>query len=275
MGTVSAAAEALVVHRATVIRHIDNLEASLGCKLFQRHGRGYTMTECGQDLLKTASMVDNEFMQFKARTHMQGELSGEFIVTSLEFIAPILLPALKAFQDAHPKLVIRYITSQDLFKLEFGHAHIAIRSGAKPEHPDYVVKPFQYLDYGLFAHKDYVEKFGKINNIHDLTELENHRFLCSEAISPKSPIQKWLRTYIPEKNLLFHSNSKNVQHHGVLAGIGIGAVLLKEAEQFAELIEVYPFQPEWRVVNWLVTHGDLHRSEKVQRFLRLLAKMTV
>ena len=33
LGTVSAAADTLNVHRATVIRHIDHLEAELGAKL--------------------------------------------------------------------------------------------------------------------------------------------------------------------------------------------------------------------------------------------------
>ena len=51
LGTVSAAAESLGVHRATVIRHIDALEAELGRKLFQRHIRGYTPTEAA--LLKS------------------------------------------------------------------------------------------------------------------------------------------------------------------------------------------------------------------------------
>ena len=40
IGTVSGAAEALGVHHATVIRHIDALETRLGVKLFQRHARG-------------------------------------------------------------------------------------------------------------------------------------------------------------------------------------------------------------------------------------------
>ena len=42
LGTVSAAAEVLGVHRATVIRHIDALEAELGGTLFHRHNTGYT-----------------------------------------------------------------------------------------------------------------------------------------------------------------------------------------------------------------------------------------
>ncbi|NKW72158.1 LysR family transcriptional regulator, partial [Rhodobacteraceae bacterium R_SAG10] len=60
LGTVSAAAEALGVHHATVIRHIDALEARLGVKLFQRHARGYTMTEAGEDLRQVASTTDEQ-----------------------------------------------------------------------------------------------------------------------------------------------------------------------------------------------------------------------
>ena len=61
LGTVSGAAEALGVHHATVIRHIDALEGRLGVKLFQRHARGYTATEAGRDLLQVASATAEQF----------------------------------------------------------------------------------------------------------------------------------------------------------------------------------------------------------------------
>ena len=46
-GTVSGAAATLGVHHATVIRRIDALEASLKARLFQRHTRGYALTDAG------------------------------------------------------------------------------------------------------------------------------------------------------------------------------------------------------------------------------------
>ncbi|MCG8540561.1 MAG: LysR family transcriptional regulator, partial [Clostridia bacterium] len=54
MGQISGAAEALGIHRATVHRHIDMLEASLGAKLFLRHAKGFTPTELGLELLRVA-----------------------------------------------------------------------------------------------------------------------------------------------------------------------------------------------------------------------------
>ncbi len=84
VGTVSGAADVLGVHHATVIRHIDALEERLGVKLFQRHARGYTATEAGEDLLRVAQATDDQFSQLASRIKGQGnDVDGELVVTSL------------------------------------------------------------------------------------------------------------------------------------------------------------------------------------------------
>ena len=146
LGTVSAAAECLGVHRATVIRHIDSLEGVLGEKLFQRHSRGYTPTEVGLDLMRVAKTTDEQFSQLVGRTKGRKiELSGEFVVTSLYVVAPMLIPVINAFQNQHPNIVVRYMASDRIFRLEHGEAHVAIRTGPRPEHPDNVAQPFHKL----------------------------------------------------------------------------------------------------------------------------------
>ena len=79
MGTVSGAAEVLGVHHATVIRHIDAIESRLGVKLFQRHARGYTPTEAGDDLLRVAQATEDQFSQLVGRMKGRGDdVSGEW-----------------------------------------------------------------------------------------------------------------------------------------------------------------------------------------------------
>ena len=91
LGTVSGAAEVLGVHHATVIRHIDALEGRLGVKLFQRHARGYTPTEAGQDLLKVAKAADDQFHQLGARLKGHGDgVTGDLTVTSLASFSTML-----------------------------------------------------------------------------------------------------------------------------------------------------------------------------------------
>src|SRR6056297_3659388 len=93
LGTVSGAAEALGVHHATVIRHVDALESRLGVKLFQRHARGYTATEAGEDLLRVAQATEDQFAQLAGRLRGKGaDVSGELVLTSLPGLAPVLAP---------------------------------------------------------------------------------------------------------------------------------------------------------------------------------------
>ncbi len=270
-GTVTAAAEALNIHRATVIRHIDSLEAELGTKLFQRHGRGYTPTDMGNDLLQVAGLAESEFSQLKARAQGHNELHGEFIITSLAFITPFVLPTIQAFQQQHPKLHIRYLVGEDLLKLEYGQAHVAIRSGNKPTHPDYVVSPFVGIAPKLYAHQDYIEQYGMLSRAEDFTQ---HRFVMIDKTAgfAKTTQNQWLQKHIPTANIVLQSNSYRVREAAMLNGMGIGIMYQHEAEPHPALVEI-SYQPPAEPMennNWIVTHGDLHRTEKVQRFLQLL-----
>lgn len=268
-GTVTAAAETLGIQRATIIRHIDNLENELGTKLFQRHRRGYTPTDMGKELLQIAGLAAAEFRQLKARAKGQNELYGEFIITSLEFMAPFLMPTIQSFQQQNPTVDVKYIISENLLKLEYGQAHIAIRSGEKPDHPDYVVKPFLPIELGLFAHRDYLKKHDQPHTTDDFAE---HHFVVAGVQTgfAKAPINQWLNKHLSPANIKLQSNSNIVLEQAIKAAIGIGVMMQHNAKQHPELIEIYPSNSDWQIKNWLVTHGDLHRSEKVQRFLQLL-----
>ena len=161
LGTVSAAAEVLRIHRATVIRHIDTLEDALGAKIFLRHSRGYTPTELGLELMRMGRAADAQFNRLaELATADNKGLCGEFILTSLYVLAPMLIPLLKDFQAQYPNIYVRYLASEKLFRLEYGEAHVAIRAGPKPEIEDHVVQPFTTPKLGLYASVDYVSRKG-------------------------------------------------------------------------------------------------------------------
>ena len=267
-GTVSGAADVLGVHHATVIRHIDALEQRLGVKLFQRHARGYTATEAGQDLLQVAQATDDQFTQLAGRIKGQGEgVSGDLVITSLGEVSQLLTPILVAFQAEHPELRIRYRTGDRLFRLEYGEAHVAIRAGAMPEEPDNVVQPFMRQQMALVASDAYVARFGLPK---DEDDLKNHRFVTHDDDTNRAPFAKWLRQAVPDAALTYRGTDSRNMIDAVLAGAGIGFVAAYELAQVPELTEVIPRQDAWTVPLWLVTHVDLHRTTKVQAFLRFL-----
>jgi DNA-binding transcriptional LysR family regulator len=270
LGTVSGAAEVLGVHHATVIRHIDALETRLGAKLFQRHARGYTPTESGQELLTVALMAEDKFAQLAARISGAGEgISGELVVTSLPGLSGLVTPALVQLGREYPDLRLRYVTDVRVFRLEYGEAHAAIRAGDKPQDPDYVVQPLISHRAALYASRSYEMAYGLPK---DLATFASHRFIGSEATESRAPFNRWLANEVPAHTIVFRTNDAEVRLDAIEAGIGIGFLPVIIARRHPDLIEVMAPRPEWDVPLWLVTHVDLHRTPKVQTFLSALKK---
>ncbi|MEP5729034.1 MAG: LysR family transcriptional regulator [Sulfitobacter sp.] len=262
MGTVSGAGDVLGVHHATVIRHIDALEARLGVKLFQRHARGYTPTEAGEDLLRVAQATDDQFSQLAGRIKGRGaDVSGELVVTSLVALASQIAPLLTRFQHMNSDVTVRYLTGERLFRLEYGEAHVAIRAGIAPDQPDNVVQPLANQQVGAYASRSYAETHGLPQSKSDYAK---HRFVAHDDQDSRAPFNIWLRNNVAEQAITFRCTDSRASEAAVLAGAGIGFFATVDAKQHPDLIEVHSPRPEWSVPLWLVTHVDLHRTSKVQ-----------
>ncbi|WP_147125996.1 LysR family transcriptional regulator [Shimia ponticola] len=267
LGTVSGAAEVLGVHHATVIRHIDALEQRLGVKLFQRHARGYTATEAGQDLLQVAKATDDQFTQLSGRLKGRGSsVTGDLVVTSLATFSPLLAPILAEFQAEHPELIVRYLTGDRLFRLEYGEAHVAIRAGTAPDQPDNVVQPFMRQKIGLYAAHSYIRRKGRPQGEETFAD---HNFVGHDA-ETRAPFNMWLRDNVPLENIVYRTIDNRSMEDAIVAGAGIGFLPHSLASRYSNLVQVEPPRPEWAAPLWLVTHVDLHRTAKVQSFLTFL-----
>ncbi len=268
VGTVSGAAEVLGVHHATVIRHIDALEARLGTKLFQRHPRGYTATEAGQELLKVAQATEDQFANLAARiTGATTEVAGELVVTSLPGLTDLVLPTLGRLQAEYPGLRVRYVSDARLFRLEYGEAHVAIRAGGRPQEPDNVVQPLCTYYTGLYASQSYVDRYGLPK---DEGDLKGHRFIGPVDLDSRAPFMRWLNERVDEDAIVFRANEMAATRDAVGAGIGLGFLSVLAARRDPALIEALPHRPDWDSTLWLVTHVDLNRTPRIQSFVKAL-----
>ena len=267
-GTVSGAADALGVHHATVIRHVDALEAQLGVKLFQRHARGYTPTDAGEDLLRIAQTTEDQFNQLSGRIKGLGEgVSGDLIVTCLAEIGPTLAPIVAEFCATYPEVRVEVLTDPRVFRLEYGEAHLAIRAGRRPSEPDNVVQRLGRLPMSLLAAPDYLKRMGGAETEADLAR---HHFVTQMDVDHSAPFYQWLAERVPTARRVIRSTDLPVIRAAIRAGAGAGFLSHYEWDDAPDLQELYPRQPGWDVDLWLVTHVDLHRSTKVQSFLSLL-----
>ncbi|MCC5971463.1 MAG: LysR family transcriptional regulator [Pararhodobacter sp.] len=263
-GTVSGAAESLGVHHATVIRHVDALEARLGIKLFQRHAKGYTPTESGAALAQVGRTTEEQFAQLEARLCGLGHgVSGDLVITALPELIDLILPAMSRLIDDYPSLRPRLRTETRVLRLEYGEAHVAIRAGAQPSEPDNVVQLWHRCPVGLFASPAYLARHGRPESDADL---KNHLFIGDDTDGSRAPFFRWLNAQGHAQS--FRSNEPVAQRAAIAAGLGMG--FLFEGQMGPDLVQVMPPRPEWEVTLWLVTHVDLHRTPKVQAALAAL-----
>ena len=211
--TVSAAAEVLGVHHATVIRHIDSLEGKLGAKLFQRHARGYTPTEAGEDLLVVAGATEDQLTQLAGRIHGRGaSVSGELIVTCLPQMSPLMARTITKYQVDNPEVRAQLIVDTRPLRLEYGEAHVALRAGAPGNDLDNIVSELGTLPMGLFAHKDYIFRHGPLEGVDDIP---NHRFCRVASLDMRVPFMNWIGENVPEENVVYKCSDTNTVQDAV------------------------------------------------------------
>lgn len=265
LGTVSAAADALQIHRATVNRHIDALEHELGARIFIRHGRGYTLTDEGQDVLRVAQKTEDLLLDLSGRVQGKtAEIVGDITVTILPVFAHVLMRPIANFRIEHPSCRVLISGTEDLARLEFAEAHVAVRAGPKPDNPDYVVLPYADIHIGLYAHKSYIDRRGRPTGADDLG---HHEFVTSTPASARVPFTLWLHEHISADQIALATDNHRVREEAIFSGVGIGFMPQFEVKGRDDMVEVLPPKDDWAVQLWLVTHVDLHRTAKVQAMI--------
>ncbi|MEO0466146.1 MAG: LysR family transcriptional regulator [Pseudomonadota bacterium] len=268
LGTVSAAAQHLGVHRATVQRRIDVLEAELGGKVFLRHSRGYSTTDLGRQLLSAAGRIEEEIERFIGYSSIEGtKVDGELIIASTPpSYSPIIVASVKAFREIYSDASVRFLLVDQPPKLELGEAHIYFHFGKKLENPDYVLLPWMTFSGGIYASKSYIQKRG---NPKTLDELSQHEFALLTA-EHYSPPDDWLRNHVPNSSVAFVSNDRLNIWRAVVDGLAVGNLVDHLAMNNPSIERVALPVPKFASTCWAITHVDSHRSPKVQAYFQCL-----
>jgi len=173
-------------------------------------------------------------------------------------------PELREFHLAHPQIDLEFVATTDLARLEHGEAHVAFRAGPKPETLDYVVKLYRNIRFGIYASREYVSAQG----MPDIANLAGHTFIGSTDEPSPLPYVRWMRANLGEGVTVFKVFDLHAINAAVKAGIGLGFLADHEATGDPNLVEILAPSEDWAVQIWVVTHVDLHRTDKVQGFLK-------
>jgi DNA-binding transcriptional LysR family regulator len=218
-------------------------------------------------LYPVAAATEDQLTQLAGRLRGRSEtVSGDLIITTLSGLSPQFTPLLVEFQAMYPQVRITLVADERRLKLEYGEAHVAIRAGSRPQEPDNVVQKLVAIPTTLFAHKDYVARYGKLEN----ENYAAHRFVSSDVEVTRVEYYRWLKRNIPPEAIYYRASQMRSIEDAVYAGAGIGFLTEWSGRSNPDLVEMMAPKPEWDSHLWLVTHVDLHRSAKVQAFLSFM-----
>lgn len=269
-GSLSAAARALGLAQPTLGRQVDALEAELGVVLFERVGRGFTLTPSGLELLDHVRAMGDAANRVSLTAAGQSQsLEGTIRIAASEVHAAILLPPIVAkLRRAEPGITIEIVassTSSDLLRRE---ADIALRNYA-PQEPDLIARKIRDLPARLYAAPSYIEKLGHPRLPYDLHTAD---FI---SIDKSGVFLKGLNTLglnLTERNFPIYTANYLVMWEMVKHGLGIGVQdgIIGDAEPMVR--RVLPDLQPLVFGIWLVAHRELNTSRRVRVVFDLLAK---
>ncbi len=174
--SISKAAAAIGVSQPAVTQVIQNLENSLGGKLFIRSKKGVDLTEEGKTLYtyveEGMNFLENGLRKFQELKNLD---TGKVRVGANPVISKhILMPYLKIFHEQHPNVEIQIVndsTTSLLKQLRVGSLDLVILDVPRKEIPDFEIHHFKDIQDVFIANEYFYDKSKEIKSIHDLLKM--------------------------------------------------------------------------------------------------------
>ena len=267
-GSLSGAARRLSLSQPTVGRHIDALEAALGVALFARSPRGLTPTQAARDLAPhvEAMNVAAGAAQRAAASAASPDRGVVRLTASHVVGVEVLPPILARFSADHPAITLELALSNRNQDLARGEADLAVRM-ARPSQSGLVARRIGRTPIGLYAHRDYLARFGAPLSLADLAQ---HCVIgfdrddsSARSVGAKAPFTR--------DSFLFRCDDDLAQIAALRAGVGIGGCQEGIARRTPELVPVLPGAARFALEMWLVMHEDLKATARVRLLFDALA----
>lgn len=261
-GSLSAAARALGMAQPTLGRQVAALEDELGVALFERTGRGLSLTPTGLDLVEhVRAMGEAATAMSRTASGHTTEIAGRVFISASEIYSGHLLPsAIMELRETAPALDIEIVATNSVSDLRRREADIAIRN-TEPADPELIGKRILDDTGWFYASRDYLARHGAPR---DLSDLAPHDFI---AMGDTETMIKAFSGYdiaLNRDNL--HIRTDNHLVHWELArqgvAIGIGPDFLGRATP--GMVRLLPGHGPVRYPVWLVAHRDVKTSRRIR-----------
>lgn len=260
-GNLSRAATVLGVTHTTVGRRLRSSEEQLGVRLFDRTPEGFVLTPAGEDLVATAETVEASVLSAQSRLMgRDAELRGSLIVSTLDFLYPLIHPAFLLFLERYPRVEVTITVPMDPVSLTRREADVALRMSNSP--PEGLVgQRVGRLAFAAYASPALVERIGADR------PLEDYPWLSMDKRLNEPWIDNWFRVNAPGARIVARIDENTMLMREMILG-GVGAFFMPVFEAQARgLVQIGPTLKENAVDLWLLTLPELRQTSRVRAFM--------
>lgn len=268
-GSLSGAARRLGLTQPTVGRHIDALEEALGLTLFTRSPRGLNSTPAALALgPHVEAMAAAAAALVRTASGEAAADRGAVRVTASEVIGcEVLPPMLAAFRADHPGVAVELALTNRNEDLARRDADIAVRM-VRPTQSGLIARRIGAARIGLYAHRDYLARFGEPRSVADL---KNHCVIGFDRDNRSFRAAGDIGRRLTREDFGFRCDNDLAQLAALRAGVGIGGCQDNIARRTPELVAVLPNALNYALEVWLVMHEDLRATRRVRLLFDHLA----
>jgi DNA-binding transcriptional LysR family regulator len=268
-GSLSAAARALGLAQPTLGRQVGALEEELGVALFERVGRGLTLTAAGVDLLEHVRSMGEAANRVSLSASGQSQtIEGAITITASEVNSAFLLPpALHTIRRLHPGIEIKIVASNEVRDLRRREADIALRNGM-PTDPNLVMTRLRDTPGRLYAAPGYLKRAGNPKTLAEVSRADFIGFSDDDRFMIGLNAMGFALT---PKSFPLRTTSHLVLWELVKSGLGVGVIIEAVGDEEPLVQRVVP-ELVIPVPMWLVSHRELHTSRRVRVVFDLLVE---
>ena len=266
----------LNIPKSTISRRLKSLEQDLSTKLFHRHGREMIVTSAGELFyLKTLPMLtelDHLVSDINTET---APLLGKLRIQMLPVPKVMHLYSLIfKFIELHPNLDVELIATSEPLDMVKHNLDVAFRIDIQVENADLVARPLLETKIHFYASPEYIETFGELNVIEDLTKHNFilYRFINDRVITDISEFSN-LKNVKISGNLI--TNSISFAKMAAIEGKGIACLqsdFVQEDIEQGKLVKVLPNIESIQGTYNIVYPSRAFLSTSARRFIDFVIK---
>lgn len=254
-GGFAAAAPSLGMVTATVKRHIERLEETMGSPLFDRSTQPLTLTPAGLALKSVPESMERADVAFReAALTEQKEARGTVHVLAPELLGEYVLPALfgrlrRSHPDIHIELDLASGPGATPGARQGNTADLALMA-APPRSGELTGERLGDAPNGLFARRDLLDRLGRPTSV---VQLDKFPVIGLQSAAKTRLSHALLGLSLPDGVTRIRCDTTARQFEAVRSGLGLGICEVPLASRYPELERILP-QVGRDVPLWMVMH---------------------